>query len=118
MSSWVKNAAPGPGLRTRLAALVGKELVFIATFYDWGIRSGLGWKETILLQNVRDQSGQELCSHMWLRETQRFECLHLRRGDVVAFCGKISPYTKGFAGRGSTDYTVASIKTAELWDLE
>ena len=56
-------------------------------------------RETILLSNIRDLSGRQLASHIWINYTAGFDSVgEFVNGDLVEFQAWVRPYVKGHRG--------------------
>jgi signal peptidase I len=54
---------------------------------------------TLLLVNVKDESGKVITSHVWFNYTKGFKKLGvLQKGDVISFRARVGTYTKGYLG--------------------
>lgn len=58
--------------------------------YDYAIQH-----TTVLLENVRNSSGQLVASHLWVNGAKPFFEASLCYGDLVRFDGEIIRYAKG-----------------------
>jgi hypothetical protein len=67
--------------------MIGKRVSFVARY------SG-GNRRHMLLHGVETAAGDVLRDHMWLPYTKRFKKLALRRGQYIAFAGKVKKYRK------------------------
>ena len=72
---------------------------FTGTFDRYGTKTEFGYlKETVLLLNIKNHSGQILADHLWFNKTKGFESLHLTKGDILQFDARVKPYVKGYKG--------------------
>lgn len=53
---------------------------------------------TILLLNVKDESGTVVTDHLWFKYTKGFEACDLKVGDIVKFDARVKEYEKGYKG--------------------
>jgi hypothetical protein len=60
---------------------------------------------TVLLQDVRDENGCMVASHLWLNRARPFYEVGVVCGDVVKFTGQVARYKKGSTGR-TTDFNI------------
>lgn len=60
---------------------------------------------TVLLQDVKDEFGVIVASHMWLNRAKPFYDAKVVNGDVVQFTGLVMRYRKGTYGV-ITDFTI------------
>jgi hypothetical protein len=60
---------------------------------------------TVLLHDVKDESGKTVASHIWLNKAKPFYGAKLNHGDVVEFIGYVMRYKKGSTGR-TTDFNI------------
>ena len=60
---------------------------------------------TVLLQDVKDESGCIVASHIWLSKAKLFYQAKLNHGDPVMFTGLVMRYKKGLYGT-VTDFTI------------
>ena len=72
---------------------------FTGTFERFGTKTEFGYlKETVLLLNIKNPSGQIVADHLWFNRTKGFKSLHLSEGDVLQFDARVKPYVKGYKG--------------------
>lgn len=94
-------------MRGELKKRSGSRLRFIGIFDRYGLKSaykGLP-KITILLNKLKTINEEDLCDHIWLNYTKRFQELgSLYPGDVVAFDARVGPYLKGYGEEKEVDY--------------
>jgi hypothetical protein len=92
-------------MRELLKPHVGRRMNFRGVFQKTGTKHG--WKgridTTVLLTDICDPEGHEICDHIWLNETKQFKSLNLRAGDVVEFTARVDSYVKGYRGRRFDD---------------
>lgn len=88
-------------MREKLAALEGKRAVFRGVFQRFGSRPAFKGppKITVLLVNVQDGSGREMCDHVWFTQGEQMRRLMLEAGDVLEFSATVKRYQKGYRGR-------------------
>lgn len=60
---------------------------------------------TVLLNDVKDEFGVIVASHLWLNRAKPFYDAKLVNGDVVQFTGLVLRYRKGTYGL-TTDFTI------------
>ena len=89
-------------MREQLASMLGEKLVVTATFkrFGWKVFRGQYEAKTLLLVDVRDESGKVMTDHTWFKCGKGFDRLHLKQGDEVQFHARVGTYTKG----GSYDF--------------
>ncbi len=89
---------------------------FTGTFLKKGIKSGFkGPLETILLADIKDESGKVVTDHLWFNLTKGFKDADLKTDDEVQFDARVKSYKKGYRGRQydgfytppSTDYKLS-----------
>ena len=88
-------------MRDKLRKIGSKERHrFTGTFIRTGWKSGYmsDGIETVLLQNIKDESEKIVADHLWFNMTQGFYCANLSAGDIVQFDARVEPYTKGYMG--------------------
>lgn len=86
--------------RTELRENEGKRTAYTGEFVRNGIKHGFrGDIITILLKDVKDETGKLVTDHLWFNMTKGFENAKLEPGDIVEFRGKVEKYTKGYQGR-------------------
>ncbi len=79
--------------------------VFTGTFIRFGEKSGYrGPVATVLLKDVRDESGKRLTGHLWFNLTKGFGALDMEEGDTIEFRARVKQYTKGYNGRREDVY--------------
>ncbi|HXS93158.1 MAG TPA: hypothetical protein VN736_01065 [Candidatus Limnocylindrales bacterium] len=74
-------------------------------YRGWG-SAGNGNDETVLLRDIRDESGRMVTDHLWFRLTVKFGELFLVPGEVISFDARVDGYTKGY-GRDDYDYKLS-----------
>jgi hypothetical protein len=60
---------------------------------------------TVLLHDVKDESGETVASHIWLNKAKPFYGAKLNHGDIVQFTGLVTRYKKGTSGK-ITDFNI------------
>lgn len=90
-------------MRRKLQAIEGQRLTFIGTFERLGVKAGYRSQEfTVLLKDVRRESGEMMTDHQWFNYTRGFQALYLQKGDLVQFDARSRPYH-----RGKNDYQLS-----------
>ena len=85
-------------MRTALQARDGERLPFTATVERFGKRRGWrGEEETILLKNVRFETGALAADHLWWPAGDW--TTGLQSGDHITFTARVNAYVKGYRGR-------------------
>lgn len=93
--------------REKLGAIEGERKTFTGVFERFGRHSiafynkyARQWisvdEKTILLVNVKDESGTVVADHLWFRATKGFLAVSLKEGDAVSFAARVKPYLKGY----------------------
>lgn len=77
---------------------------FTAEFIRFG-RAANNKITTVLLNDVKDEFGVIVASHLWLNRAKQFYEARLNHGDVVEFTGLVMRYRKGAYGV-ITDFTI------------
>lgn len=86
-------------MREKLAHINGKRFTFEGIFERFGTKSSFGHsKHTLLLRDVKDNSGKVVTDHLWFVVGKRFDSLNLQAGDIVRFDARVKPYVKGYRG--------------------
>ena len=88
-------------MRSELQKIENERKTFIATFKRYGTRTNWnGFPEkTILLINVKHESGKKATDHIWFKMTKGFENLDkLNEGEQVKFDARVKEYIKGWHG--------------------
>lgn len=86
-------------LRLKLAKKEGIRGVFTGTFERFGTKLGYrgGAESTVLLKQIRDESGKIVSDHLWFNFTKGFASLGpMKVGDLVQFHARVKPYIKGY----------------------
>jgi hypothetical protein len=60
---------------------------------------------TVLLNEIKDESGCIVASHIWLNRAKPFYDAKLTNGDIVIFSGYVMRYKKGVYGT-TTDFKI------------
>ena len=91
--------------------------IFTGKFVKFGIKSDRKGNpvSTVLLSEIRDESGIYLCDHLWIEDAKDFYSLDLAAGDIVQFYGRVESYKKGYRGNRCID--VMSKKPMK-WDYK
>jgi hypothetical protein len=92
-------------MRDKLAALEGVRGKFRAKFQRLGSKPSFRGppKITVLLVNVCDSSGAELCDHVWLTQGEQLKRLALQPGEIIEMVATVKRYRKGYRGRHEWD---------------
>jgi hypothetical protein len=85
--------------RRMLKMLEGQRMRFSGRFERFGTKTG--WQgraeTTVLLKDVKNEDGKQVCDHLWFNLTKGFRSLgDLRTGDVVGFDARVTSYVKGY----------------------
>ena len=101
-------------MRNQLARHYGQRLTFTARIARYGNKPSFpSWRGTIptvLLKQIADTDGVELCDHAWIEKTAQWEILGLTPGDRVRFSARVSGYDRGEQG---FDYRFAAVAKVE-----
>ena len=76
--------------------------VFTGRFVRYGLKTGYkgASTETVLLVDVRDETGKLVSDHCWLNRTKGFDALgELKGGERVRFEARVKRYKKGYVNR-------------------
>lgn len=85
--------------RCSLRAKEGVRSLYTGEFVRTGIKHGyMGYVVTVLLKDVRDESGKIVTDHLWFNMTKGFKQANLLAGDIVEFRGRVERYVKGYMG--------------------
>lgn len=92
-------------MRTELQSLEGQKALFIATFEKYGTYRSKGVVgRSILLRDLKTQSGRWLADHTWINYTAGFDAAgEFIQGDLVQFTAWVKPYIKGYSGQRIED---------------
>src|SRR5438876_3256874 len=103
-------------MRTQLEKVSGERSRYSGTISRFGKKTSYGYtKETILLVDVRDESGTLITDHLWFNYTEGFLFAGVDVGDRVSFCARSKPYTKGYS-RDDMDYKLSHPTKIEVED--
>lgn len=87
-------------MRVKLKAYVDHRARFTATVGRFGTKPG--WQgrslRTILLTDIRNESGQIVTDHLWFQVGKRIDALNLQPGDRVNFKARADYYEAGYLG--------------------
>lgn len=87
-------------MRDKLRAIEGQRARYRATFDQFNSRTSFGYEvKTLLLRDVTDVHGREICDHIWFRRGKQFDNLNLQPGDRVEFQARADSYRKGYGSR-------------------
>ena len=101
-------------MRDALAQLYGQRLHFTATFErigkkrayrGWG-NMGDGYDGTVLLKDIKDDTGRIVADHLWFSLTEGFRYAGLNEGDTVRFDARVDDYLKGYE-KDAYDYKLS-----------
>jgi len=88
-------------VRKKLKRKEEQRETFTGVFVRMGTKPG--WykpEKTILLKNVKDDTGQVVTDHLWFNYTKRFQAIgDMFEGDVIQFDARVKKYYKGYFGR-------------------
>ena len=79
---------------------------FTGEFIRFG-RCADNYMTTVLLQDVKDERGFVVASHIWLNKAKPFYDARLTNGDIVEFRGYVMRYRKGAYGTTS-DFAICN----------
>lgn len=87
-------------MREKLAELNERRITVSAKVEKFGTKKSFkGFpQKTVLLIDIKDQSGKILCDHLWLTEGKQIKNLGLEIGDKIAFTARVTEYEKGYKG--------------------
>jgi len=86
-------------MREKLKQANGNRSIFEGIFERFGIKNSFGHpKHTLLLKDIKDNSGKVVTDHLWFNVGKRFDSLKLQAGDIVRFDARVKPYVKGYRG--------------------
>jgi hypothetical protein len=69
---------------------------FVRTGSKPAYKSGI---HTVLLKDIKDETGRIVTDHQWFNMTKGFEQADLKLGDLVEFRATVKKYIKGYKGR-------------------
>lgn len=85
-------------MREKLRQINNVRATFRAIVVRFGTRTSYGHtKQTLLVQDVRDQMDRVLTDHVWFLCGKWSECL--KEGDEIQFAARVRQYKKGYRGR-------------------
>lgn len=99
-------------MRERLHDKSGVRGCYTATFSRFGSKSAYKGPplKTVLLIDLKDDVGREVCDHLWFNFTKEFEAANLQPGDQVRFNARSKPYWKGYRGHRYDDDEMRTIE--------
>ena len=89
-------------MRAALKKIEEQREAFIGVFSKYGLKTNYRGSstETLLLLQIRDQSGDFVCDHLWFNLTKGFaELGTLKQGDRIRFQARVKKYKKGYVNR-------------------
>ena len=87
-------------VRKALGVNEGKRGLYIWKFDRTGSKSGYKSRlDTVLLKDIKDETGRIVTDHQWFNMTKGFEQADLKLGDLVEFRATVKKYIKGYKGR-------------------
>jgi hypothetical protein len=91
--------------REALGESEGERSLYTGEFVRTGFKDGFKCPvKTVLLKDVKDETGRLITDYLWFNMTKGFEEANLKPGDIVEFRGKVEKYTKGYQGRREDVY--------------
>jgi len=92
-------------MRKELSKIEDVRATFTGIFVRFGEKNGYkGMVPTVLLKEVCDESGKQVCDHLWFNLTLGFDRLNLKGGELVEFKARVKRYIKGYQGRREDVY--------------
>ena len=92
-------------MRDNFAKASGQRGTFTATFKRFGMKKGFKFPiKTVLLVDIKDNSGKVTADHLWFTCGKQFKALNLIEGDRLQFVGRITPYEKGYKGNREVEF--------------
>ncbi len=87
-------------VRKALGANEGKKGLYTGEFDKTGSKFGYkGRLDTVLLINIKDETGHIVTDHQWFNMTKGFQQADLQDGDLVELRATVKKYLKGYRGR-------------------
>ena len=87
-------------VRKALGVNEGKRGLYIWKFDRTGSKSGYkGRLDTVLLKDIKDETGHIVTDHQWFNMTKGFKQADLKHGDLVKFRATVKKSPKGYRGR-------------------
>lgn len=85
-------------MRHKLRNSEGQRKRFSATFERFGEKRGFRGNtiRTLLLKDVRDESGKIVTDHIWFDYTSGFKKIVLKQGITIGFDARVKEYLKGY----------------------
>jgi hypothetical protein len=86
-------------MRKQLEKIHNKRCTFTGIVNRFGSKTNYGHpKTTLLLKEIKDNSGKIVTEHLWFDFGKQFEKLNLIVGDVISFDARVTEYIKGYKG--------------------
>lgn len=104
-------------MREALKNISGKRIKVFAEVGNFGTKKAFKGAPipTVCLINVKGETGNEICDHLWLTMRKQLSSLGLKVGDRICFEARSKPYIKGYKGRREVfdrpvtqDYTLSN----------
>jgi hypothetical protein len=80
--------------RIALEPYYGKRTTFRAIFDRFGECFDDDRGQTLLVQSLALDGGEEICSHTWIQQAENFLALDVRKGETVKFTAAVLSYKK------------------------
>jgi hypothetical protein len=95
-----KSTSKEKEMRKKIKELNEERRNFSGIFVRFGKKNNyMGNEETtVLLKDIKDNSGKILCDHLWFNFTKGFEKINLKENDIVRFDARVKSYIKGYKG--------------------
>lgn len=87
-------------MRAELVKYKDKRLTFTGIVTCFSTKCGN--QRTVLLKDVRDETGNRVSDHLWMDMAHSFE--GIEQGTAVAFNAKVTGYIKGYRGQRDDGY--------------
>lgn len=95
-------------MREALKAIEGQRKEFSARFCRSEMRTNkFATVKWLLFLDVKDGNQREVTDHIWFRDNQTFQKMHLEQGDVIRFLATAKAYWKGYYTDRQLDYKLA-----------
>lgn len=116
-------------MRTSFQPVEGIRTTYFATLARRGIfKTAYGWRDKILLKNIRDSHHKLLEDHVSITDPASLQQMAtLKAGDFIQFSAVVRSYIRGYRGDDidlrlknpeSIDYMLYDIRNIVKWNLE
>jgi hypothetical protein len=93
-------------MRNLLKKQEGRRGEFRGTVALYGAKTAFRGPDipTVMLKDVRDETGEIVTDHLWMTVGKQLTCLNVQVGEEIVFAARVTPYEKGYKGHREDVY--------------